>query len=569
MCAAVAAARHGARVVLIQERPMLGGNASSEIRMWVCGAQGANMRETGLIEELMLENYYRNPDKNYHIWDGILYDLAVREKNITLLLNCSVNACETADGRIVSVTGWQMTTQQFHRVYARVFADCSGDSILAPLTGAEYRHGRESESEFGEELGRGITAGDTGTMGMSCILEAREEDRESVFIPPAWAARLTAEDLRHRVPDLSSPLENYWYLELGGDGDSIADTEKTRHELLRLAYGLWDYIKNDPEQREKNRNWRLDWVGILPGKRESRRYVGDYVLTQNDVRSEGRFDDIVAYGGWPMDDHDPRGFRNGGRPNVNYPAPSPYGIPFRSLYSKNVPNLLFAGRNISVTHWALSSCRVMGTCAVVGQAAGTAAAIAVRENCLPRDVYEKHVGELKQMLMEDDCYLPFNRRAVPELTRKARITGVGNAENLRNGIDRPVGDEDNGCFIEPGGSAEYLFDKPEPVARVRIVWDSELDRRSMPGINGVRFVHNMLCNRPLHMQDFHVPHAMTRAYRIEGILPDGSCETIFRADNNYQRLNEIAVSGVWRGVRLVPESTWGAEASHVFAFEVS
>ncbi|MBR4443306.1 MAG: FAD-dependent oxidoreductase, partial [Clostridia bacterium] len=413
LCAAVAAARHGAKVVLVQERPMLGGNASSEIRMWVCGARGENMLETGLIEELMLENLYRNPDKNYSVWDGVMYEMARNEENIELLLNCSVNECAMEGGRIASVTGWQMTTQQFHRVEAKLFADCSGDSVLAPLTGAEYRFGRETEAEFGESIGRDIAPGDTKTMGMSCMIQAREESRPSDFIPPKWAEHFTAEDLPHRVPNMSSPTENFWYLELGGDGDSIGDTEKTRDELLRIAYGLWDFVKNDPSMREKTRFWRLDWVGILPGKRESRRYVGDYMLNQNDVQAEGRFEDIVAFGGWPMDDHDPRGFRNTDHPNVNYSAPSPYGIPYRCLYSKNVPNLFCAGRNISVTHWALSSCRVMGTCALLGQAVGTAAAIAAREGCGPRDVYARHLAELKQTLMDDDSYLPFNRHPVP------------------------------------------------------------------------------------------------------------------------------------------------------------
>ena len=568
LCAAVAAARHGAKVALIQERPMLGGNASSEIRMWVCGARGKNMLETGLVEELMMENYYRNPDKNYSVWDSVLLEMAMNEENIELLLNCSVNDCEMDGRRVQAVTGWQMTTQQFHRVEAKLFADCSGDSVLAPLTGAEYRHGRETESEFGESIGREIAPGDTKTMGMSCMIQAREEDRPSDFIAPKWAEHFTPEDLPHRIPNMSSPTENYWYLELGGDGDSIADTEKTRDELLRIAYGLWDFVKNDPTMREKTRNWRLDWVGILPGKRESRRYVGDYILNQNDVQAEGRFEDIVAYGGWPMDDHDPRGFRNTDRPNVNYPAPSPYGIPYRCLYSRNVENLFCAGRNISVTHWALSSSRVMGTCALLGQAAGTAAAIAVREGIGPRGVYEKHLTELKQTLMDDDSYLPFNRREIPALTREAKLVGGAEVENLRSGLDRPIGAEDNGYTCALGEAIELRFAAPAEIHGARIIWDSELNRESMPRIGGHPFAHDMMCNKPFHMPDFHVPHAMTKAFRVEGVRADGTVETIFRAENNYRRLNQIALSGTWAAVRLIPEVTWGAEKCHLFSFEV-
>jgi hypothetical protein len=294
MCAAIAAARPGVKVSLMHERPVLGGNASSEVRMWVCGAHGENNRETGIIEELMLENEYRNPDKNYSLWDTVLYEKVRFEPNITLLFNCSCLDAEMDGSRIVSVTGWQMTTQRFHCVRAALFADCSGDSILAPLTGAEYRVGREARPEFGESIAP--EQADSKTMGMSCMIQAREGERPGGFIPPAWANKYTRADLPHREPDLSNPGENFWYLELGGDRDSIADTEELRDELYRCALGLWDYLKNDPAQREKNAHWRLDWMGMLPGKRESRRYVGDYTLTQNDVAAEGRFDDLVAYG---------------------------------------------------------------------------------------------------------------------------------------------------------------------------------------------------------------------------------------------------------------------------------
>ncbi|MBQ6018718.1 MAG: FAD-dependent oxidoreductase, partial [Clostridia bacterium] len=259
LCAAVAAARRGARVVLMQDRPMLGGNASSEIRMWVCGAQGRGNRETGILEELMLENLYRNPDCNYSVWDGVLWAAAAYQPGVELLLNCSCLDCGMNGDRIEWVKGWQTTTQTFHTVRAKIFADCSGDSVLAPLTGAEYRFGREARSEFGEDIAPATA--DCKTMGMSCMLQAREDTRESVFIPPEWAHHYTKEDLPHRVPDMRSISENFWYLELGGDDDAIADTETLRDELLRIAYGMWDFVKNDPENREKNKFWRLDWVG--------------------------------------------------------------------------------------------------------------------------------------------------------------------------------------------------------------------------------------------------------------------------------------------------------------------
>lgn len=567
LCAAVSAARHGIKVTLIQERPMLGGNASSEIRMWVCGAHGKNNRETGLIEELMLENLYRNPDRNYSVWDGIMYEMAAYQPGLELILNCSVNSCEMDGNRVVSVTGWQMTTESYHKVTAGYFADCSGDSVLAPLTGAEYRMGREGRGEFDEDIAP--EKPDRKTMGMSCMIQAREETRPSAFIPPVWAHKYTKEDLLpYRVPDMSDPMENFWYMEIGGTTDCIADTEKNRDELLRIAYGIWDYIKNDPENVEKNKNWRLDWVGILPGKRESRRYVGDYVMTQKDVLAEGHFDDLVAYGGWTMDDHNPLGFETHERPNIFHPAPSPYGIPYRCLYSKNIENLFFAGRNISVTHTAMSSTRVMATCALLGQAVGTAASIAVKYGLSPRGVWQERITELRQTLMDDDCYLPFSKRQIPKLTKNAKlICAADNPENLRNGLDRPIGSDDNGCVLKKGQDIVYDFGSPKKVENIRIVFDSDLNRETLPKEEAKR-ERNMLHNRPLGWPDVYVPKTLIKEFRVEGTDENGNTVVIINETDNHQRLCSIDVTGRYKSIRLVPVSTWGSRKFHVFSFDV-
>ncbi len=567
LCAAVAASRHGAKVLLMQERPMLGGNASSEVRMWVCGAHGKNVHETGIIEELELENMYRNPTRNYSVWDGIMYEKVAFESDVELLLNCSCNACEMDGDRIVSVTGWQMTTQTFHKVEADLFADCSGDSVLAPLTGAEYRFGREAREEFGEDIAP--VEADRKTMGMSCMLQARQETTPNTYIPPEWAYKYTKEDLLpYRVPDMSEPNENFWYLELGGENDSIADTEALRNELLKTAYGIWDYVKNDPENVEKNKNWHLDWVGILPGKRESRRYVGDYIMKQQDVRAEGRFEDLVAYGGWSMDDHHPAGFLTKEPPTIYHPAPSPYGIPYRSMYSRNIANLMFAGRNISVTHTAMSSTRVMATCATIGQAVGTAAAIAVREKISPRGVYEGFIGELKQTLMEDDCYLPFNKREVPQLTLSAKLTcESADAENLRNGLDRPIGDDDNGATVPLGSAIEYDVGSEQPLHHVRIIFDGDLDRATQPEKESRRN-RNMLHNRLSGWPDAYVAKTLTKAFRIEGEKADGTVTVLYEEKNNRQRFCPVDISGSFRKLRLIPMQTWGNENCHLFSFDV-
>jgi hypothetical protein len=557
MCTAIAAARHGAKVILMQDRPVLGGNASSEVRMWISGAHGENNRETGIVEEIELENLYRNPNASYSIWDSVLYEKVRFQENITLLLNCTCNELTMDGNRIKSVRGWQLTTETWHTVEAFLFADCSGDSILAPLSGAEYRIGREAARELNEDIEP--EHADTKTMGMSCLIQVRETDKPQKFIPPVWAnTYLTDKDLPYRDHNLEK-LNNFWWIELGGDKDSIHDTEEIRDELLKIAFGVWDHIKNRGDHNADN--WILDWVGFLPGKRESRRYVGDYILNQNDVRAEGKFHDLVAYGGWTMDDHHPAGFHYLGFPNVFHPAPSPFGIPYRCLYSKNIENLYFAGRNISVTHAALSATRVMATCALVGQAVGVAAAIAVRKGLSPRKIYEKCIPELQQTLMEDDCYLPWHRREIPELTRRAVLTAsTGDPEAIRNGVDRPLGKQDNGWTGTLGDSwIEYKFAEMEKINKMRFVFDSDLNRTEK----------NMPCNYPLHDNLRKVPETIIRKFRIEAMKDNGQWETVLCVDNNYQRLVRIKLDIIASAVRFIPEQTWGSKTTHIYAWDVS
>ena len=557
MCAAIAAARHGARVVLMHDRPVLGGNASSEIRMWVCGAHGACNRETGIIEEIELDNIRRNPMKNYSLWDVLLYEKVRQEPNITLLLNCSCNDATMNGSRLASIRGWQGTAETWHSVEAPLFADCSGDSILAPLTGAEYRIGREARGEFGEAIEP--EEADRKTMGMSLLLQARETDGPQPFAPPAWAhVYAREEDLPFR--DHALPQANFWWIELGGEQDSIHDTEALRDELLKIALGVWDHIKNRGDHGAAN--WALDWLGFLPGKRESRRYVGDHIITQNDVEAGGPFEDIIAYGGWTMDDHHPAGFRHPGQPTIWHPAPSPWGIPYRSVYSRTVENLFCAGRNISASHAALSSSRVMKTCALLGQAVGTAAAIASRDGLTPRGVYQERLAALQQTLMEDDCWLPGKARAVAPLTRQAALrASAGDPEPLRNGVDRLADGVDNGWLGVPGSSwVEYRFAEPTRVRGLRFVFDSDLSRD--------RADHRMRSNYALDDAPVPVSPTITRAYRIEVQDADGQWHTLISELDNHQRLVRYDIDVVARALQFVPEGTWGAPAAHVFAWDV-
>lgn len=545
LCAAVSAARHGIKVALMQDRPVLGGNASSEIRMWVCGANGKDVRETGIVEELFLENYYRNTNLSFSIWDSVLYEKVRFEPNITLLLNCTCQQAEMDGRRIKSIRGWQMTSETYHTVEAAYFADCSGDSILAPLTGAEFMLGREAKKDFDERIPPDVA--DKKTMGMSCLFQIRETDRPQKFIPPTWAYKYpTDECLKERPHDT---VTNYWWIELGGDQDSIHDTEELRDELLKIAFGVWDHMKNYGDHGVEN--WVMDWIGFLPGKRESRRYVGDYVVTQNDVEAEGRFDDIIAYAGWTMDDHFPEGFYyDGGHPTIYHPAPSPWGIPFRSVYSKNIENLFFAGRNISVTHAALSSSRVMATCGLLGQAVGTAAAIAVKDGVPIRKI---DVKKLQRTLMDDDCFLPWRRREIPELTAGAKT----NCEAVRSGYDRQDGENFNGFIGGKGDYIEYDFGEPKHITQIRLVFDSDLNRK----------YDNMPCNFPLVQPDYKVPKTLMKAYRIIAKTAEGE-RVVVENTNNYQRLVRHEVDLEASSIRFLPLETWGDEQFRVFAFDV-
>lgn len=565
LCAAVAAARRGCKVVLMQDRPVLGGNASSEVRMWICGAHGDNTRETGILEEILLENNYRNPTSNFSIWDSVLYEVARQEPNLTLLLNCSCTAAGMEGPRLAWVKGWQGSAETWHTVRAQVFADCSGDSILAPLSGAEVRRGREARSEFNEDIEP--EQADARTMGLSCLFQVRETPAPKPFIPPRWARVYASDaDLPNRGHGFTG-LSNFWWMELGGEADSIHDTEDLRDELLKVAFGVWDHIKNHGEHGAAN--WELEWVSFVPGKRESRRYVGDHILTQNDVRAEGRFADVVAYGGWSMDDHHPGGIRWPGQPTLFHPAPSPYGIPYRCLYSRNVENLLCAGRNISCTHAAMSSTRVMATCALCGQAVGTAASLAVQHQTTPRGVGREHLRELQQALLDDDCYLPWQRRALPALSQPAELTAsAGDPEPLRNGVDRPVGGNANAWAGTPGASwVQYRFACPTPVSQVRLVFDSDLNRKGK-GACAQYGEKNCLSNYPLNQPPRTVPETLTRAFRVEALDDRGQWQCVFAATDNTQRLVRIPLDVTTGGIRLLPLSTWGAASARLFAFDV-
>ena len=581
MFTAVAAARHGAKVALMHDRPVLGGNASSEIRMWISGAgtRVRDLQETGLMEELLLNNMYHNPKRNFTVWDTLLYEMVRFEKNIDLMLNCACCQAEAKDGHIESVRGFQLTTYTWHEVRAKIFVDCSGDSILAPLTGAEFRVGREAKAEFGEEFG--LDEADRHTMGMSIMLQCRETDHPVPYTPPAWAYIYPDDAAMHHKPhDLYAINTNFYWIELGGMQNSIDDTEEIRDELLKIAFGVWDHIKNHGDHGADN--WELEWVSFLPGKRESRRYVGDYTLTQQDVEQCPSFPDIVAYGGWQIDNHLPGGFymdAQGGAHLQKRRLSEPYGIPLRCLYSKNIDNLMFAGRNISASHIAFSSTRVMGTIGVIGQAVGTAAAIAARDGLTPRQACQERIEEIQDALMQDDCFLPGLRRRISPLSQMARLTAeYGDCSALINGIDRRIWGMDNGYFGKTNKAITYTFDRPVRVHGFRLVLDSDLNRDFVEGNPDGLNTSSVLFFPYSHNQTtFGFPRCLVKRYRVEAQGENGEWKTVFEETDNHQRLIRQPLDVVARAVRLIPLSTYfsetktedyGSSVAHIFNFEV-
>ncbi len=552
MCAAIAAARHGASVILIQNRPVLGGNASSEVRMWVCGAHGHN-KETGILEEVQLDNTRFNPGGKYTLWDAVLYQKVVAQPHLEVMLNTHVDGGRMDGNRLTEITAVQLTSQIRFTIRAHTFIDCSGDSVLIPITKCAYRQGREARDEFDEDIAP--NRADLKTMGNTILLQARETDREQIFTPPPFAFHI---DDINDIPNRNlSCNQNFWWIELGGLRDTIRDAEAIRHDLIRAALGVWDFIKNRSPRKDNAAPWALEWVGSLPGKRENRRYVGDHILTQNDIRSEGQFEDTVAYGGWSMDDHHPAGMMYPGKPTLFHPAPPIYGIPLRCLYSRDVENLYCAGRNLSATHVALSSTRVMATCSLLGQAVGTAAAMGRQHDLTPRQIADRRIGELQALLMEDDVMLPERNRPVDPMTQAAAMScDHGEVEQLREGIDRNPRNRVRGVALPMGEHVEMRFDAPVAVGGARIVFDSNL-----------RNVKRLPCSAPKAGNWNPVPDVMTRAFRIEAER-DGRWETVARMDDNHQRLVRLPVEAQASAFRLVPESTYGAELARVFSFEL-
>ncbi|WP_193105183.1 FAD-dependent oxidoreductase [Brachybacterium sp. FME24] len=410
ICAAIGAARQGSRVALVQNRPVLGGNSSSEVRVWVCGATAHGIhlyaRETGIMGELFVENQFRNPDGNPYYWDLLLLEKVRAEPNIELFLNTDVTevgADGSADARVVSsVTAWMSGSERRITFVAPTFIDCSGDGLVGHLAGAETMRGSEPRETFEESWAPDEPGEDM--LGSTILFYTKDVGHPQKFVAPSFAVDIASTSIpRNRVIRETMNGCDFWWIEWGGDLDVVHDNEQIRDELQAVCYGLWDYIKNSGLYEADTLS--LEWVGAVPGKREYRRFVGDHVLTQHDVLGQTEFTDRIGYGGWSIDLHPVGGVYASEKGSRHWHPEGNYHIPLRALYSRNVTNLWMAGRDISASHVAFGSTRVMATCAILGEAAGIAAAVAGRLGATARQLGDDHLAELHRAMVRADASL--------------------------------------------------------------------------------------------------------------------------------------------------------------------
>lgn len=413
ICAAISAAREGLSVILVNDRSVLGGNASSEIGIEINGASHQSLnasiyaREGGLAEEIRMRMLQYNRGGGYDrlaLMDAVLFDMIYEEENIILLLNTWIYDCEKEGEKIRRCYGRHSPSNMIYELDSEIYIDATGNGNLAYEAGASYRMGREKRSEFGER--KAPESADSMTMGNTFYFETVDCGHEVKYAPPAFAGGIADADFLKNIdrPENFRALTvkgAHWSFEYGGQRDVVFDSEDIDLELRRLVFGIWDYIKNSGKYPEAA-NYVLKRVYARSGARESRRFVGDYILTENDIEEKRYFDDAVCVGGWPMDVHAPLGIYDPGPATEFIPVTGVYNIPFRCLYSRDVTNLMLAGRNASFTHIALGSARVMATCGCMGQAAGTAAKCCIDLQITPRELGQNHIGLLQERLSRGD-----------------------------------------------------------------------------------------------------------------------------------------------------------------------
>ncbi len=565
VCATVAAARSGAETLLIQDRPMLGGNTSSECRVHACGADRSggrpHAREGGILEEMRLEEAVRNPQRSNSMWDLILEEWVRAEPNAEVLVNTGMmTASVTDDNRVGAITCSRPWTEEELTVEGQVFVDCTGDGTLGFEAGADFRIGREGPGEFNEPHAEGP---DNKTMGCSLMWIAEDVGQPTPFEPPSWARKFErVEDLPHRVSPNLALEHGHWWIEYGGELDIIKDRDEIRQELLACLMGVWDHVKNHGDYGADN--WALRWFGVLPAPRESRRLLGPHILTERDLVGLYLFEDRVAHGGWTIDTHPPGGIYSPEPPCTHVSTDDVYSIPLRSLYSRNVHNLMMAGRCASCTHMAMASTRVAATGAVMGQAAGTAAAMCVERACLPGELSKQDISDLQQQLLREDQFIPELAADDPsDLARQASVSATSEepgreAVQVLSGVTRHRHGNEHQWASAPGEklpqTIELRWDEARAVSQVQIVFDTGF-ARPLTLTHSDGFSSKMVrAAQPETVRD----------YRIEAEA-DGAWQEVVSVTGNYQRrrVHKFAARQA-TALRVTCEATNGDDQARIF-----
>ncbi len=531
ICTAIAAARHGLRVALVNDRDVLGGNASSEHRIHVnggaIGSASLYGREGGIADELKMFTFYKNPNynqkKDYHLSDMALLDKVLAEDNIELYLGTVVYDCEVVGDKITKAFAVKPKTNEEITFESDYFCDASGDGILAFKAGCEFRMGREASSEFDESLAP--EKADNAAMPSCILFTVAHTGKPVKFIKPDFAYDLVEDDkLKYfdrpetdrRLPVTADEYQGIWWLEVSYPFDTIKDADEIDFELKKLVYGYWDYIKNSGKYPDAE-DMVIDWIAPYASKRESRRFMGEHILTQNDIQKVVDFEDKVSTGGWSIDVHDYQGIYGTGRTSAWGPVPSLYSIPFSIMYSKDKSNLFLGGRIASCTHIAMGSTRVIQTLGAMGHAVGAAASLCKKYGKTPSEIRHQNISELQDLLQKDgqnilyraeDCgfvndakitassekifentedlkFIPFNENAILSLPISKSFTGkvqikvkneTANATTLKYRIcdeNSPIvftcGETLSECEVEVADGFDGFVDLPiDPHGKQRV-----------------------------------------------------------------------------------------------------
>lgn len=396
--AAVSAARLGCKVALINDRPVLGGNNSSEIRVHLGGRiEAGPYTELGNLQKEFGPTRGGNAQPGDYYEDDKKSELVANEKNITLFSNYRAIGVQMDGQKIRSVKAQHIETGQELSFEAPLFSDCTGDGTIGALSGADYRMGRESRDEFGESTAP--EKADKMTMGSSVQWYSVDTPKPSPFPSFSYGVEFNEKNSE-------KVMMGEWTWETGMNYDQIKDFERIRDYGLLVVYSNWSYLKNNMKENSQYRNRKLGWVAYVSGKRESRRLMGDYILKEDDIRKHVVHEDGTAASTWSIDLHYPDPKNTANFPGQEFKSIAkhiniyPYPIPYRCLYSRNIDNLFMAGRNISVTHVALGTVRVMRTTGMMGEVVGMAASLCKKYKVNPRGIYHSHLNDLKELMKE-------------------------------------------------------------------------------------------------------------------------------------------------------------------------